>query len=105
KDHSLYEQNHEGFVGQVFTALADCAELDPALPDRLAEPLATGRTVRKRRVAALGFARLIGALPAIALPLLSLARGELGALGRPFEGTLEAVCAWRWCAATLRHNA
>ena len=94
KDHSLYEENHEGFVGPVFTYLAEFAELDPALPQRLAEPLREGMRIRKRRVAALGFARLIGMVAAIALPLLSLARGELGSLGRPFESALEAISAW-----------
>lgn len=94
KDHSLYEENHEGFVGPVFAALAQFAELDHALPEHLGQTLTDAELVRQRRVAALGFARLVAIGAASLLPLLSLARGELGTFGRPLETALIDVSAW-----------
>lgn len=94
QDHSIYEENHEGFVGPVFCHLATLAELDPALAEKLTAPLAAADARRRVRVSCLSLSRWIAVAAAVLLTVLSLARDELVGIGRPLFAGLRSISAW-----------
>lgn len=92
KDHSLYQENQEEFVGPVFRLLA--RQVGLPMPQNLGSDLETARYVRKDRVSRLNRAWWISTVGAGLLMLLSGARGELIDLGDPIRDVIVDFADW-----------
>jgi hypothetical protein len=92
KDHSLYPENQEEFVGPVFRLLAERVGLP--LPDQLDDELRKASDRRKLRVSRLSRAWWISTAGAALLVLLSSARRDLVDLGRPIQDRIVTFADW-----------